>query len=155
MAMVAQATIMARSEIHPPTPVAIPTPTVGQVSITTLNVTAFAALSTTEQRTLASTWGLSASEYARYLQLMEQSPSGFYYRDQHLDPSWILGLNATDETERRKYVTLAIEHERERLTQLLLFQQLFDKVQKELFPHDKPIVFPAAESLPGVPVTCR
>jgi hypothetical protein len=115
----------------------------------------FETLSSTEQQTVASLWGLTTSDYTHYLQLMENSPEGFYYRDQHLDPSWILGINAKNEEERRKYVTLAILHERERLAKLIVFQQMFDRLQHELFPSDKPIQLPASEKSASTPVTCR
>jgi hypothetical protein len=121
--------------------------------LTEINSSRFVELSQTEQKNVAFVWGLSANEYAHYLQLMENSPNGLHYRDQHLDPSWILGMNAKTEEERRKYVTLAVLHERERMAKLLVFQQAFDRVQRELFPDNKPIQFLNQEI--GVPVTCR
>jgi hypothetical protein len=122
---------------------------------TEITQTNFEKLSSTEQKTLASQWGLSTNDYARYLQLMEETPNGLYYRDQHLDPSWILGINAQNAEERRKYVTLAVLHERERMAKLLLFQQTFDRLQQELFPGDKPIQFLEKETHLGATIPCR
>ena len=128
---------------------------ISHYSLTEITLSTFETLSSTEQQTVASLWGLTTSDYAHYLQLMENSPEGLYYREQHLDPSWILGMNAKNEEERRKYVTLAILHERERITKLLLFQRTFDQLQHELFPNDKPIQIAAKNNDSGIPVTCR
>src|SRR5688572_22150650 len=95
---------------------------------TEMNATHFAELSKTEQETVASIWGLNAAEYAHYLTLMEYSVDSLYYRNQPLDPVWILGMNAKTDEEQRKYVTLAVLHERERVRKLLRFQQAFDRI---------------------------
>lgn len=130
-------------------------PTQNHYVLSEITQSTFETLSSSEQKTVATLWGLTTTDYARYLQLIENSPDGLYYRDQHLDPSWILGMNAKNEEERRKYVTLAILHERERIAKLLLFQQTFDRLQHELFPLDKPIQFSGKNFDSGTPVTCR
>jgi hypothetical protein len=122
---------------------------------TSIHLAEFQQLFANEQQTLATIWGLNATEYAHYLDLMEHSVDGLYYRDQHLDPAWILGINAKTDEEQRKYVTLAILHERERMGKLLRFQQAFDRIQRELFPVDKPIQISAQEKNHLIPVTCR
>jgi len=70
---------------------------------------------------------------------MENSPTGVYYQDEHLDPSWILGFNAKDDTERKKFALIAIQNERARITQELAFQQVFYQLQRSLYPNQKPI----------------
>lgn len=131
------------------------TTTINHDWVNSIHSTEFQLLSTREQQTLAAVWGLNAVEYAHYLEVMEHSVDGLYYRDQHLDPAWVLGINAKTEAEQRKYVTLAVLHERERMRKLLRFQQAFDRIQHELFPTDQPIPVSEQDKNHLIPVTCR
>lgn len=99
----------------------------------------YEALPTEQQKVLASMWNLTISDYQHYLWLMQNTSNGLYYQDKHLDPSWILGMNAKDDQERQKYVVIAIKNERERITKELAFQREFTRLTKELFPNEKPI----------------
>lgn len=119
---------------------------------THLTQSVYEHLSQSQQTTLASMWGLTPQSYNAYFRLMEETPNGWYYRDQHLDPNWILGLNATNEAQQRQYIIQAIKNERVRIAKLLAFQRAFDRLQREMFPTEKPITV----TKPSVtPVTCR
>jgi integrating conjugative element protein (TIGR03759 family) len=106
-----------------------------------LTPTVYSQLTTDQQKTVADMWHLSVSDYTRYLSLMSNSVNAIYYKDRNLDPSWILGFNAKDETERQKYVVIAIQNERERIEKELAFQRDFTQLQKNLFPDQAPIVW--------------
>ena len=97
-----------------------------------------------QQKTLAEIWSLTPTDYSRYLSLMQNTPNGLYYQDKNLDPSWILGFNAKDETELNKFVTIAIKNERLRISRELAFQKAFDEIQRKLYPDEKPIRLEAA-----------
>lgn len=92
-----------------------------------------------KQKETAAIWSLSVTEYQRYLWLMEHTQNGVYYQHLHLDPNWVLGINATNEQERKKYVTIALKNERERINKELAFQREFSELAKHLFPNETPI----------------
>jgi len=108
---------------------------------TPLSVTAsvYQRLPIAQQENIAKIWHLNTTDYGRYLNLMENSPSAVYYQSEHLDPSWILGFNTKDDTERKKFALIAIRNERTRITQELAFQQVFYQLQRSLYPDQKPI----------------
>jgi hypothetical protein len=118
---------------------------------TPVTVSSYAHLSQARQTQLAAMWGLTIKNYEEYLHLMEETPNGWYYRDQRLDPNWILGLNATDTKTQRQYIVTAIQNERVRIASLLAFQKAFNRIQWELYPAEKAFTF----DRPRIPVTCR
>lgn len=96
-----------------------------------------------QQKTMAEIWNLEIKDYRRYLWLMQNSPSGLYYADKYLDPSWVLGFDADNDEARKKYALIAIQNERKRIEKELAFQRAFNEMQKTLYPHDLPIAYAA------------
>ncbi len=96
-------------------------------------------LSTDKQKEMSAIWNLSITEYQHYLWLMEHTQNGEYYRHLHLDPNWVLGINAANEQERQKYAMIALKNERERINKELAFQREFSRLAQQLFPNEKPI----------------
>ncbi|STX28443.1 bile acid beta-glucosidase [Legionella beliardensis] len=90
------------------------------------------------QRQEARVWGLSESEEKRYLQLM-QSRSGTYYKDLHMTPVDILGLNARDDTERAHFAELAALQEAQKVAQNIAWNNAFYHAYNKLFK-DVPVV---------------
>ncbi|MCW8469397.1 TIGR03759 family integrating conjugative element protein [Fluoribacter gormanii] len=90
------------------------------------------------QRVEAKNWGLSETEEKRYLQLM-QSRSGMYYKDLHMTPVDILGLNARDDNEREHFAKLAAHQEAQKVAQNIAWNNAFYKAYNELFK-DVPVV---------------
>ncbi len=101
----------------------------------------YSQLTTDQQKTVATQWKLSVNDYSKYLWLMNNTPAGIYYKDRNLDPSWILGFNAKDDQERQKFVAIAIQNERERLSKELAFQQEFTRMQEQLYPDLAPVLW--------------
>lgn len=116
-----------------------PTPIKNDYIVSELTTTTYDHLTPEQQKTVAESWHLSVADYTHYLELMQNTPNGFYYKDKNLDPSWILGFNATTDPERDKYVVIAIQNERLRVAKELAFQHAFDRLQRELYPDLKPI----------------
>jgi hypothetical protein len=99
----------------------------------------FSKLNDDQKKNIADQWHLSVEDYTHYLQLMNNTPNGVYYKDRNLDPSWILGFNAKDEQERQKYVVIAIQNERARIEKELAFQRDFTQLQRQLYPNQNPV----------------
>lgn len=112
------------------------------IEYSSMQETIYDKLPQAEQDLLAHVWGVSRKEYSHYLWLMKNTENGIYYADKNLDPTWILAINATSSTERRKYTIQAIKNERTRLAKLLAFQQEFNRLQYELYPNETPIALP-------------
>jgi len=110
-----------------------------------LTTTQYQQLPIEQQKIFAQRWNLDTADYSEYLQFMENSPNGLYYSDKHLDPSWILGFNAKDDQERKKYALIAIKNERLRIDKELAFQRVFSQLQKELYPNDLQIQYDFSE----------
>lgn len=113
-----------------------------RIENSTMQETIYDKLPQTEQELLAHVWGVSRKEYSHYLWLMRNTENGIYYADKNLDPTWILAINATSSSERKKYTIQAIKNERTRLAKLLAFQQEFNRLQYELYPNETPIALP-------------
>jgi integrating conjugative element protein (TIGR03759 family) len=124
-----------------------------QYNFSTITLTDYEKLTTAQQQTIADQWHLTASDYQNYLALMQSTPNGVYYQDKHLDPSVILGFNASNDEERKKYVLIAIQNEQARVAKELAFQKLFYQLQRTLYSHQKPIVEPAFTKKIGSDVT--
>lgn len=112
--------------------------------ITHMTKSIFENLSTEQQQSIASEWGLSTTDYSRYLWLMSNTSNSLYYADKNLDPAWILGMNAKNSQELEKYTTIAVKNERNRIQKELAFQREFTRLAKALFPNEKPIDMAAA-----------
>ena len=105
--------------------------------------TTFDKLPIEQQKILASSWSLEADDFSRYLWIIQNTPNGLYYADKHLDPSWILGFNAKDDDERKKFAIIAIKNERARIEGELAFQRIFTETQQKLYPNELPIQYSA------------
>lgn len=90
------------------------------------------------QKQEAKVWELSDTEEKRYLQLMH-SRSGMYYKDLHMTPVDILGLNARDDNEREHFAKLAAHQEAQKVAQNIAWNNAFYKAYNELFK-DVPVV---------------
>lgn len=112
-------------------------------------------LTSEQQKAIAEIWGITPSDYRRYLFLMQNTPNGLYYQDKNLEPSWILGFNAKNESEIKKFVAIAIKNERIRISRELAFQRAFDEVQHALYPNEKPIRMEAAFETPSAPLSAN
>jgi hypothetical protein len=108
-------------------------------SISEITPDVFTQLDIDEQKQIASLWHLSLEDYGHYLYLMNNTVNGIYYKDRNLDPSWILGFNAKTDSERERFVLIAIQNERLRIAKELLFQQQFTALQKKYYPSLAPI----------------
>ena len=86
----------------------------------------------------ANLWGLSSSEYQKYLNEMNQEgPSSYWWKN--VDPPQVLGMNAKTEEERIKYVKIFAALDHDRVTRELAFEKDYQKVRKEMYPNEKPI----------------
>ncbi len=83
----------------------------------------------------AKRWGLSTQDWARYRTIM-RGPRGLW--TPNLDPLTVLGVNAENEAERRRYATLLLRLEAERVKQELAFEKTVQAVKTELYPDLEP-----------------
>lgn len=118
------------------TPIQATTSELQPLSITVLQ---FDQLSMDQQKSIATMWHLDMKDYRQYLWLMQNTPNGLYYKDKNLDPSWILGFNAKNDEDFKRYMIIAIQNERARIEKELSFQRAFTRIQQELYPNDLPI----------------
>lgn len=114
-----------------------------ELSLMVMTTHRYEQLPIEQQRSLAKVWSLESKDYHHYLWLMQNTPNSFYYADKHLDPSWILGFNASSDEERKKYAVIAIQNERTRIEKELVFQRVFYEVQQALHPNELPISYAA------------
>jgi len=85
---------------------------------------------------LCEKWGLSNSEYDRYLFLKESIRR---VHSTNLDPVTTLGIKARNDAERRRYAELWVKQEYERTQKELKFQREVDVVWKRLMPNMLPV----------------
>jgi hypothetical protein len=116
-----------------------------------ITTTDYQKLGVTRQKEIASTWSLEVKDYSHYLWLMQNTSNGLYYADKNLDPSWILGFNARNDEERRKFAEVAIKNERIRVEGELAFQRTFSQLYRELYPDEFPIRYTAFKTLAKAP----
>lgn len=90
-------------------------------------------------------WGLTGEEWSRYEQL-RQSERGIW--SPSLDPLTLLGVEATTDTERRRYADLLVEKEYQRVEKELAFQRAYDEAWKRRFPGVMPVSSTAPLSAP-------
>ncbi|MBB2897781.1 TIGR03759 family integrating conjugative element protein [Pseudomonas sp. AS2.8] len=79
----------------------------------------------------ARAWGLQASDWVRYRELM-QGPLGIYAP--HLDPLTALGIEARSDEERARYAELQVRAEARRVEKLLTYQRAYDAAWQRLAP---------------------
>lgn len=79
----------------------------------------------------AQAWGLQASDWVRYRELM-QGPLGIYAP--HLDPLTALGIEARSDEERTRYAELQVRAEARRVEKLLTYQRAYDAAWQRLAP---------------------
>jgi integrating conjugative element protein (TIGR03759 family) len=84
----------------------------------------------------AHAWGLDATEWSRYQQLM-QGPLGIY--SPNLDPLTALGMEARSDAERQHYADLQVRAEAQRVQKELIYQQAYDAAWKRLHPDLTPV----------------
>lgn len=98
--------------------------------------------STRSQNTIPTTaardWGLSESEWASYVRLM-QGPNGRWYPQ--LSPAAVLGLNATTVKERQHFADLLAQQEHDKIARELTFNHEFYLAMRRLYPLE-PIIQP-------------
>lgn len=85
----------------------------------------------------AHAWGLQIQDYQHYQSLMQNTPSGHWYKD--LDPAEVLALNSATPNEMMKYAKIQAQNIHVRVTRELAFNNLYRKAYKELYPHETPI----------------
>ena len=79
-------------------------------------------------RTNREAWGLDESDWKAYVRLM-QGPSGLWYS--HLPPAFVLGINATTESERDRFARMVHEQERRRIDALLAFNRAYQRIARD------------------------
>jgi integrating conjugative element protein (TIGR03759 family) len=89
---------------------------------------------TAEEIRQAALWSLKPDEYARYKELMH-GPLGIL--SPGLDPLTTLGIEARNETERRRYAELQARFEANRVEKLLAFQRAYDEAFLRLFSGER------------------
>ncbi|UTU48593.1 TIGR03759 family integrating conjugative element protein [Mergibacter septicus] len=75
-------------------------------------------------------WGLSKEEWQRYEKLRNGERK---FWSPNLDPLTILGIEAKNDIERKKYAQLLAKKEFERVEKELAFQRAYDEAFKELY----------------------
>jgi integrating conjugative element protein (TIGR03759 family) len=86
----------------------------------------------------ASDWGLSESEWKRYILLM-QGASGRYYPN--LTPLEVLGINADNPEDLKHFAEIAVMHEHEKIEKELRFNAAFQKAAERLYGSE-PVIRP-------------
>jgi len=90
---------------------------------------------TPSERARSRSWGLSETEWHRYIQLMQGirgsiSPST-------ISPIEVLGIHARDQEERRRYAEMWTRAMREDVSRILVFQRAYDEAGKRLYPNEQ------------------
>lgn len=88
------------------------------------------------EKTAYQAWGLSIEEWKYYQSLMK-GPSKKWYKK--LDPIEVLGINARNSSEQKKYAQLVVKRTHDRVERELAFQRAIDDAWKQLYPELKPI----------------
>jgi len=86
---------------------------------------------TVETEVRASEWGITATDWRRYQELMEGS-RGIW--SPNADPLMVLGAHAKTQRERDRFAELFVRKEYERVAGELEFQRAIDAAWKRLFP---------------------
>ncbi len=86
----------------------------------------------------AKDWGLTDTEWLKYLKLM-RGPSGQYYAE--LSPPKVLGINADTAEDLQHYAEIAAREEHDKLERELLFNAAFHDAAEKLYAAE-PIIRP-------------
>lgn len=86
---------------------------------------------------LANEWGLTLKEYQRYTWLMNNTPSGHWYKG--LDPAEVLALNAQDDTEMMNFAKIQAQNMHERVSRELAFNKLYSLAYRQEYPNEQAI----------------
>ena len=97
-------------------------------------------LTATQLQAEANRWGLSVSDYGRYIQLMQTTPSGKWYVNS--DPAEVLAINARNAAEQKKYAEIVAKNTHDRLGRELSMQYAYSQAWEKLYPNEKPIALP-------------
>ncbi len=89
-------------------------------------------------------WGLTTEEFKHYLWLMQNTPSGHWYKN--LDPTEVLALNAKDPREMMKHTKEQARNMHVRVTRELAFNKLYTKAYKTLYPNERPVMTSVAKN---------
>lgn len=89
-------------------------------------------------REQAKEWGLTENEWKQYMQLM-QGPSGHYY--EKLTPAEVLGINADNMEDMRKYAEISAKQEHDKLERELKFNAAFHEAAAKLYA-EEPLIRP-------------
>ncbi|WP_411172162.1 TIGR03759 family integrating conjugative element protein [Klebsiella pneumoniae] len=120
------------------------------------NETTSAVQSTTEiplaTPSPARQWGLTQEEWSRY-ETLRHSERGIW--SPSLDPLTMLGVEATTDTERRKYADLLVEKEYRRVEKELAFQRAYDAAWKRRFPDLMPVAVATPDNTSRLAVFVR
>jgi integrating conjugative element protein (TIGR03759 family) len=82
--------------------------------------------------TTARRFGLTTTDWARYEEVMKGEGR---YHWSHLDPVWVLAIDAQSEAERNRYAALAAEQEYERNRKLFLFKDAYVEAFQSKYAH--------------------
>ena len=86
---------------------------------------------TAAQKHQALVWGIDTTAEKRYLLLM-RNKSGVYFKNRHLTPVEILGINARNDQERRQYAQLSAKQEMQKIAKIFAFSQAQHTASVEL-----------------------
>lgn len=89
----------------------------------------------------AALWGLSSEQYAQYQWLMQNTPSGHWYKN--LDPAEVLALNSDTPDAMLQYAKLEAALMHARVSRELAFDLLYAEAYKSLYPNERPIMPPS------------
>ncbi len=92
-------------------------------------------------------WGLSTEQYAKYVWLMKNTPSGHWYKN--LDPAEVLALNSKNADNMLQYAKIETQVMHQRVMQELSFDLIYTKAYQEEYPNEKPIMPSSVQPLPG------
>ncbi len=88
----------------------------------------------------AQSWGMNFTDYQHYQQLMSDTKYGTYYKDQSLDPNFVLAIAATNDTDYQRYLTQAARNEHDRDAREFQVNRDFHNKILELYPNEKPVL---------------
>nr|WP_238486481.1 TIGR03759 family integrating conjugative element protein [Motilimonas eburnea] len=91
----------------------------------------------------AASWNLTLEDWVKYKALMKLTPRGIWSKD--IDPVTALGVEATTEEERRKYATISLKLETQRIEKELAFERTRQSVAKDMFG-DMPLIMPTKKN---------
>lgn len=92
------------------------------------------------QQTKAQQWRLSLQDYQRYENLIQNTPSGHWYKQ--LDPAEVLALNTNNKSGMMKYAKIEARLNHQRIQRELDFDTIYRQAYIALYPKQKPIMPP-------------